>query len=97
MNDLANITASENKLSLIRKFIYEIVLVILMFSVAYLFIKIGSLDQEIKTYLREDRVTGIQKIDLNTEAILQNTLILKDVRSIMEARFEKQREYESTH
>jgi len=68
----------EVKLNLFRKYIYEFVLIALCCSTIYLFREYANLDASVKTYLTQDRVTMIQVINNNTQALnLVETIIKK--------------------
>lgn len=68
----------EVKLNLFRKYIYEFVLISLCCSTIFLFREYSALDASVKTYLTQDRITMIQVINNNTQALnLVETLIKK--------------------
>ena len=59
----------EVKLNLFRKYIFEFVLIALCCSTIYLFREYANLDASVKNYLTQDRVTMIQVINNNTQAL----------------------------
>lgn len=60
----------KEKLTLIRKYIYEIILVILCFAVFRLFNSYQEIDATLKKYLFEDREKMI-RLQENTNSILR--------------------------
>jgi len=64
-----NMEFTKEKLSLIKRFIYEIVLVVLCLSVAFLFKLYINLDFEFKDYLKTGNIEMREVIRENTRAI----------------------------
>lgn len=71
--------AAEKKLSIIRRYIFELLIVGLCLFSGYLFKGQKDLEKTIRDYLTEDRQILIQRLDINTEAIEQNSNIIQDL------------------
>lgn len=70
---------AENKLSIIRRYIVELLIVGLCMFSGYLFKAQKDLEKTIRDYLTEDRQILIERLDLNTQAIYQNSSIIEEL------------------
>jgi len=72
---IAMIESTEKNLSLVRKYLFEIALVVLCAVVMKLQYRVTGNESEIKNYLKEDRSAMIKVIENNTRAM--NEFVLK--------------------
>lgn len=70
---------AEKKLSIIRRYIFELLIVGLCLFSGYLFKGQKALEKTIRDYLTEDRQILIERLDVNTQAINQNSSIIEDL------------------
>jgi len=67
---------NDKNLSLIRKYIFEILVILLMFLSGFQWINQKKADDRFIKYLEIDKSVLIKTIENNTQAIHQNNLIL---------------------
>jgi hypothetical protein len=75
---------AEKKLSIVRRYIFELLIVMLCLFSGYLFLGQQELELQIRNYLQNDRVLMIEKIDVNTHRIDDNTKALEQNSEIIQ-------------
>lgn len=81
--------AAEKKLSIIRRYIFEILIVVLCFLTGYLFQGQRELETMFREYLVKDRMLMMEKIDVNTSVINQNSSIIQDLNKSLYSKSKK--------
>lgn len=74
MTHIIQIDADEakKKLSVFRTYFLEIIVVALSVAIIYLFVGQKTMEHDMQNYLKDDRVTAIEKLTANTNAITEN-------------------------
>jgi hypothetical protein len=72
---------AENKLSIIRRYIVELLIVGLCVFCGYLFKTQKDFEKIIRDYLTEDRQLLIERLEVNTQALYYNSSIIEEMQS----------------
>jgi hypothetical protein len=85
------------KLSVFRKYYYEIGIIVLAMVVSYLFIGQKQLERDMRNYLINDRTAAFEKMNATTEVIRQNTEVMKSVTDLLQDQTSSLRRIEQTN
>lgn len=70
---------AEKKLSIVRRYIFELLIVGLALFSGYLFKGQKELESQIRNYLVNDRQIMIERLEINTQAINQNSSVIEEM------------------
>lgn len=78
-----------NKLSLFKKYFYEICFFTMAMAVIFLFKELNRINSEQTDYVKQDNKTLIETLNNNTEALKSNSFIMYEIKEMLKEERQK--------